>query len=109
MTVYAEGKASPEYDGAVDLYMEEFEDNTLSGDGNLPAKVAAVLDREGLPSPTRRTQERARECALIGMVKKILKPIRVPTGGSGSMPIWEMAGFDSVEGLARDMDISSKG
>jgi hypothetical protein len=103
MKVYDAFKASPEYDGAVDLYMEEFEDNILGGDGNLPAKVASVLDMEGVPSPTRRTQERARECALIGMLTKTLRPIRVPTGGAGSMPIWEMAGFDSAEGLARDV------
>jgi hypothetical protein len=64
MRVYDEFRASPEYAGAVDMFMENFEQNTLGGDGRLPADVAAVLDIEGVPSPSNATQERVRECAL---------------------------------------------
>jgi hypothetical protein len=99
MQVYDVFRKSPEYAGAVDMFMENFEQNTLGGDGSLPADVATVLDNEGVPSPSEATQERVRECALVGLVADTIRDVQVAT----DEPVWEAMGWGSPEEAARDV------
>jgi hypothetical protein len=71
MKVYDKFKKSSEYAAATDMFMENFAENTLDPKGSLPADVATVLNRAGVPPPIDETQERTRDCALVALLGEL--------------------------------------